>query len=216
MAVAGSYDNNPVRQDMEEAGRIIGADFILNAVLDDEQRIIKCVAGHAEIAHSIGRQVVDDTYGTAISERSDIVLASCGGYPKDLDLYQAQKALNNAARAVKPQGTIILLAECSDGFGNRLFEEYMTKMSLDEIILAIQKQFVLGGHKAAAVARVLKQCDVFLITGMERALVEASGFSYATSPAKALQSAFENLGEKSTIWAMPYAGSTVPLLPSEK
>jgi nickel-dependent lactate racemase len=210
-AESGSYDDNPVRNDIEEAGKMVGIDFILNVVLDEEKRIVKAVAGNPVEAHAAGRQVVDAIYGVTISQRSDIVLASCGGHPKDLNLYQAQKAIENASRAVKPGGAIILLAECPEGIGESVFESYITGMDLDHILSSIAEKFVLGGHKAAAIARVLKKCSVTLVTCMNRDLVESCKLFWAPSAQEALSKAFGELGKCATIWVMPYAGSTVPL-----
>ena len=209
-ARAGSYEDNPVRQDIEQAGQMVGIDFILNVVLDEQKRIVKAVAGDVIRAHAIGRQFVDSIYGAFIPERSDIVLASCGGHPKDLNLYQAQKALENASRAVKPGGTVILMAECSEGLGDGVFTEYMAGMDLDEILNSIVEKFVLGGHKAAAVARVLKKCNVILVTGMDPDLVRTCKFLWAPSVQEALSRAFAELGQAATVWVMPYAGSIVP------
>ncbi|MGE5580273.1 MAG: nickel-dependent lactate racemase [Bacillota bacterium] len=107
-AELGSYDNNPVRQDIEEAGKMIGVDFILNVVLDEKKNIVRAVAGDPVQALAEGREVVDRLYGIPIEREADIVVVSAGGRPKDVNLYQAQKALENATRAVKPGGVIVL------------------------------------------------------------------------------------------------------------
>lgn len=210
------HDHNPLRQDIEEAGKISGLDFILNVVLDDKKRIIKAVAGNPTKAHAVARQVVDETYGAKIQNPADIVLASAGGYPKDVNMYQAQKALYNASRAVKEGGTIILLAECPEGLGESTFEKYMTQMELDEIIESIREKFVLGGHKAAAIARVLKRADLFLVSSMKPELVNQCKMHPFNSVKEALAEAFEKHGPRASVLLMPYAGSTVPLSAGRK
>jgi len=211
-AELGSYDENPVRQDIEEAGRMIGIDFILNVVLDESKRIVRAVAGDTVAAHAVGRREVDALYGVAISGLADIVLVSAGGAPKDVNMYQAQKALENAARAVRPKGTIILVAECPEGLGEPVFEEYMTGFPLDEIIERIRARFVVGGHKAAAIARVLKKADVCLVSAMDEALVRRCKMSPFRRVQEALTAAFEKHGAGASVIVMPYGGSTVPLL----
>jgi nickel-dependent lactate racemase len=231
-ATSGSYDNNPVRQDIEEAGKLIGLNYILNVVLDDEKRIVKAFAGHPQVAHSFARQMVDNLYGVEIPCLADIVVASAGGFPKDVNLYQAQKGLENAAKAVKDGGTIILLAECSEGIGEDIFERYMTCMELEEIIKSIKQRFVLGGHKAAAIARVLLRKEVWLISAMDRDKIiqckltpkvpraiyldsQKVGIDEVSSIMKnALIEALEKTGSDASIWVMPHSGSTVPLLDS--
>ena len=213
-AELGSYEDNPVRQDIEEAGRMIGIDFILNVVLDESKRIVRAVAGDALAAHAVGRREVDALYGVAISGLADIVLVSAGGAPKDINMYQAQKALENAARAVRPGGTLILVAECPEGLGEPVFEEYMTGFPLDEIIERIRARFVVGGHKAAAIARVLKKADVLLVSAMDGELVRRCKVSPFARVQDALTAAFKKHGPNASIIVMPYGGSTVPLLNS--
>lgn len=210
-AVSGRFEDNPVRQDMEEAADLVGLDFILNVVLDENKRIVKAVSGNPRQAHAVARTVVDSIYGVKICKRADIVLASAGGFPKDVNLYQAQKALDNAALAVKDGGTIILLAECREGLGESVFGQYMAEMEVDEILHSIKQRFVLGGHKAAAIARVLKRADVFLVSAMDYELVRRCKLRPFCSIDEALREAFAKHGSEATVLVMPYAGSTVPL-----
>jgi nickel-dependent lactate racemase len=209
-AETGSYEENPVRQDIEEAGRMVGLDFILNVVLDPGKRIVRAVAGHPVAAHAEARRVTDAVYGVEIHKQADIVIASAGGRPKDINLYQAQKGLENAKYAVRDGGIVILLAECPEGLGEANFERYMTGMELDEIIQSVRRKFVLGAHKAAAIARVLKKAGVYLVSAMDKATVERCRLKPFGRFDEALSAAFSELGPDATVWVMPYAGSTVP------
>ena len=211
-AELGSYDENPVRQDIEEAGRMIGVDFILNVVLNEAKHIVRAVAGDPLAAHAAGRREVDTLYGVPISGPTDIVLASAGGRPKDINLYQAQKALENAARAVNVGGTIVLVAECPEGLGEPVFEGYMTGYPLEEIIERIRSHFVLGGHKAAAIARILQKTHVHLVSRMDEGLVRACKMTPFSGVQEALEAAFRKHGSAASVTVMPYGGSAVPLL----
>jgi nickel-dependent lactate racemase len=206
----GSYGDNPVRQDIEEAGKMLRLKFILNVVLDEKKRIVKAVSGDPLAAHAEARRVTDLTYGVKVDSLADIVIASAGGHPKDINLYQAQKALENAKYAVRDGGVIILTAECPEGFGEPVFEKYMTGMDLDEIVESIIAKFVLGGHKAAAVARVIKRVGVYLVSAMDSRTVTRCTMTPFRDLREALASAFAKVGADAKIWVMPYAGSTVP------
>jgi len=197
---------------MEEAGKIIGVDFILNVVLDEKKNIVKAVAGDPVEALAAGRKVVDGLYGISIEKEADIVLVSAGGRPKDVNVYQAQKALENATRAVRQGGVVVLLAECPEGLGEKNFEEYMTGYPLDEIIERIRKRFVLGGHKAAAIARTLKKADIYLASAVDPDLARACKMVPFGSPQEALDAAFAKCGEGSSVLVMPFGGSTVPFV----
>ncbi|MEE3362084.1 MAG: nickel-dependent lactate racemase, partial [Anaerovoracaceae bacterium] len=81
-AYTGHLEGNPVREDIEEAAAMVGADFILNVVLDEDKRIVKAVAGDMTEAHRTGCEFLDRLYAVGIGERADIVIVSQGGAPK--------------------------------------------------------------------------------------------------------------------------------------
>jgi nickel-dependent lactate racemase len=173
-ACAGKLVGNPVREDIEEAAAMVGIDFLLNVVLDEHKQILFAVAGDAVQAHRAGCEFLDTLYLKEIPARADIVLVSQGGAPKDLNLYQTQKALDNAKHAVKPSGVVILIGSCKEGLGERVFEEWMTTSpSPDYMIERIERDFQLGGHKAAAIALVLRNADVYLVSELDPALVRS-------------------------------------------
>ena len=154
-AMAGALDDNPVRQDIDEVVKFVPIDFIVNVVLDEKKTIIKAVAGHYLHAHREGCRFLDRLYKVRIPEKADIVITTPGGFPKDINLNQAQKALDNAKHAVRDNGVIILLASCSEGYGEKVFERWInTSDSPDSLIERIRTNFELGGHKAAAIALV--------------------------------------------------------------
>ena len=95
------------------------------------------------------------------------MIASAGGYPKDINVYQAQKALDNAYQAVKSGGTIILLAECLEGYGEPTFKKWIEEAnSPDDIIKRLNKRFILGDHKAYSIAKLAKEVEVILISSL--------------------------------------------------
>lgn len=211
-ATAGRIEGNPVREDMEEAAALVGPTFLLNVVLDGEKRIVAAVAGDLTQAHRQGCHKVDELYRVPIPQRADIVLASAGGWPKDINLYQAHKALENAAAAVRDGGIIILLAECGEGLGHPVFAEWMTGGDApEELLLRIRERFVLGGHKAAAIAKTLRRgVRVFLVSALEPDLVRKIHFVPFASAQEALAAAQSEMGHAASLAVMPHAGSTLP------
>ncbi len=210
-AHAGNLDSNPLRQDLEQAAAICGVDFIVNVVLDEHKQIVRAVAGDLVEAHREGCKFLDQMYLKKIDSRADIVLVSQGGAPKDLNLYQTQKALDNAKHAVKPGGTIILIGSCREGLGEEVFEQWMLSAPTPEsMIERIGRDFQLGGHKAAAIAMVLKNAEIYLVSELDDDFVEKIFLKPAKSAQDALDRAFARLGPDATVLAMPYGGSTLP------
>jgi lactate racemase len=212
-AAAGRLAGNPVREDLEAGAALVGADFILNVVADGEHRIVAAVAGDMMAAHRRGCEVVAQRGIVEIEQPADVVLVSAGGYPKDVNLYQAQKALDNAAYAVRDGGIIVLVAECEEGFGNTLCEAWLTEAaSPDEVLERIQQEFVLGGHKAAAIAAVLKRAQVYLVSAMPGEVLGRCGFVAFDSASVALQSALDELGPDASVLVLPQGGSVLPVV----
>ena len=215
-AKAGALESNPVRCDIEEVAEFVPIDFIVNVVLDEKKAVIKAVAGHHQLAHREGCKFLDEFYKVKISEKADIVIVSPGGYPKDLNLYQAQKALDNARHAVKPGGIIIWVARAQEGLGQEVFEEWITSAKSPQSILdRIQVDFQLGGHKAAGIANVLVNAQVFLISDMDPEFIRSIFMQPFDEVTRALEEAYSQLGDNVSVMLMPYGGSTLPVLETE-
>ncbi len=210
-ACAGALETNPLRMDIEEAGAICGIDFILNVVLSEHKDILRAVAGHPVEAHRAGCAFLDRLYLKELPRGADVVLVSQGGAPKDLNLYQTQKALDNARHAVNPGGVIVLIGSCKEGLGERVFEEWMTQSeSPRAMIERIGRDFQLGGHKAAAIAMTLEKADVYLVSEQEPDFVRSIFLTPQPTVQAALDAAFAKLGPEATVLTMPYGGSTLP------
>ena len=176
-ACAGNFTNNPVRQDIEEAGKIAAIDFIFNVILDDKKNIIAAVAGKNNEAFLEGIKIYDLFYSITTNKKADIVITSPGNYPKDINLYQAQKALENVKEIVKDGGEIILVASCSEGFGEDVFEEWMKDSNnYEKLYKRIKEKFVLGGHKAVAVSKLMTKAKVSILSDFSTQVTNKIGF----------------------------------------
>lgn len=212
-ACAGNLEENPVRDDINEAGAKLGLDFILNAVLDEHKNIVYAAAGSVSEAHTEACKYLDRMYRCPIGQKADIVLVSQGGAPKDANLYQTQKALENAKYAVKDGGTIIVIGACPEGLGSAKFESWFKEASCpSELIERAQTNFELGGHKAAAIAMVLDFAEIDLVSEMDPAFVESLFLTPKESAQQALDDALKKYGDNASIIAMPYGGATLPVL----
>ena len=215
LACAGNISSNPLRKDIEEAADICGVDFILNVVLDEHKKIIRAVAGDVTKAHREGCKFLDTLYQKRIAEKADIVLVSQGGAPKDLNLYQTQKALDNAKHAVKDGGTVILIGSCKEGLGEKTFETWMLEAKQPkELIERVRADFQLGGHKAAAIAMVLARAEIYLVSDLEADFVENIFMKPFGSVQEAFDAAMKKHGPDAAVLVMPYGGSTLPKVES--
>ncbi|MDO4616778.1 MAG: nickel-dependent lactate racemase [Lachnospiraceae bacterium] len=211
-ACAGKLEGNPIREDIEEAGKICGIHYIVNAVLDEHKKIVFCTAGDSVKAHRVACSYLDQMYRKNIPEKADIVLVSQGGAPKDANLYQTQKALDNAKHAVKDGGTIILIGACNEGLGSKKFEEWLVQSETShEMVVRIGKDFQLGGHKAAAIAMILEYASIDLVSEMEDDFVRSIFMNPQPSAQKAFDDCMAKYGPDAKVIAMPFGGATLPI-----
>ncbi|MBI6873785.1 nickel-dependent lactate racemase [Clostridium aciditolerans] len=210
-ARTGNIETNPVRIDIDAVEKFVPIDFIVNVVLDSSKKIIKAVAGHYIDAHREGCRFLDSFYKINIKEKADIVITTPGGYPKDLNLYQAQKALDNSKHAVKDGGIIILVASCKEGLGEKVFEQWMLSFEKSEdMIEEIKRNFQLGGHKAAAIAMILKKAKIFLVSELEPDFVRSIFMEPFSDVQSAVDAAFNEKSDNAKVILMPFGGSTLP------
>ncbi|MEG1821553.1 MAG: nickel-dependent lactate racemase [Clostridiales bacterium] len=212
MAKVGCIEGNPVREDMEEILNFLSIDFILNVVLNEKKEIVGAVAGDAIGAHRAGCKILDRIYKQYIDELADIVIASPGGLPKDLNVYQTQKALDNAQWAVKKDGIIILVGQCKEGYGEATFEAWLNEAnSPDDLLNRIGREFKLGGHKAAAIAAVTKKAHVYLVSALAKEKVDKLYMTAFQDLETAFTAALNAKGSKATVYAMTVGGTTLPV-----
>ncbi len=134
----GSFPDNPLHRELIEIARMARHDFMIDVALTRTRGIAAVFAGEPEAAHAQAVEFVRESTLAAVEEPADLVITTSGGYPLDLTFYQAVKGVTAASHVVKPGGTILLLAECSEGLGGPEFSELVRSSSdwrtlLDEL-----------------------------------------------------------------------------------
>lgn len=214
-----SFEHNPLRQDIEEIGRLFGVHFALNAVLNGDKEIVKAVSGSPQAVMQSGIPLSQEFCQVKTSgEKYDLVIASVGGAPKDINFYQSQKALTHASLFTRDGGTIILVAECPEGSGSRLYEEFMEGVETpQEVFEKFQAMgFRVGPHKAFQVARIAARVQIILVSEMPTSLVSRLLITPAITLPAALDLAAARLSTHSPlqdlrIAVLPRATNTIPV-----
>jgi lactate racemase len=202
----GNLVGNPVHEDMVEAARKVGPSFVLNTVLDRAQRVTHAFAGELEEAHLAGCHVVDELYRFPSAEPADLVVASAGGHPFDLNLIQAVKALFNHREAVREGGTFILAAEAAGGV-LRGMKEWMSWADRATLGAAIQTSYNLAAHNSLMLAELEDRAKLVLVSRLPPDEALALGFV----PAATLQDAVDHAwarGRPRTIRVIPQGNAT--------
>jgi nickel-dependent lactate racemase len=207
-SISGRLDS-PVRADMEDAAEVSGLDLILNVVCNSSKEIVRATAGDFLAAHRAGAEVVDAMYRRAVNP-AEIVITCAGGRPKDINLFQAYKALDNARGAAVEGGTIILLAECSEGLGNSAFERWAREADCaEDCVERFGREYEFGGHKAALIAREALRHQLILVSGMKPEQARMCFFEPAETLEEALAMARERQGKDVGLLVMPHGDLTL-------
>ena len=211
-AEMGKLHGNPVYEDQIEATEMLRPSFLLNVVLNEKKEFLRIFAGDYIQAHLQACEFVEQIYGTEIPEPDDLVIASCGGYPKDINVYQLQKTMDNAWLAVRQGGVVLILGECCEGVGSEEYLKWMKEYKTPERIeKEIRANFLVGAHKAYAVTRLLKKAEFILVSGLDPALARTLLFTPAKNMDEALALAREKVGPRPRVILMPQGSLTVPL-----
>lgn len=205
---------NPSHEDMMEVAAFLKADFIINVVPNLDGDIAGIFTGNWISAWLKATQLVDQIFGVSIEEQADIVIASAGGYPKDINLYQSQKTIDNAVYAMKKGGIAIILAECPDiKEPNEFFDwfHYPTAFDMEK---AVRDNFLISGWVAVRQLEYANLGHIILVTQEKNIeLAKNAGVQGVATMKEALAIAYEKCGSDSPKFTiMPQGANTFPIL----
>lgn len=212
--VSGNISHNIMHDDQREHGCAVEADFLINTVANTEGKVAKFVCGHWEDAWLEGTQLVEKIYGVDINGLADCVIATAGGYPKDINLYQGVKTQVNAVGACKPGGVVILLMELDDIAEPAEFIDWFETRDLREREIKLRNGFTVPGFISLHLGEDFQKYHHILVTKPEnKETCDRVGIDVVTSIDDALAHAAKILGrEDYTVNIMPLASNTVPML----
>ncbi len=212
----GTYDGNPARDDVEEIGRMIRVDLALNAILDERRDIAEVVAGAPVAVMLAGIDRVRRRCAVEVDQEYAVVVSSPGGHPKDINVYQAQKAVQSAALIVRSGGTIVLVAACPEGSGSEHYETWVAdKRSNDEVLDAFAAEpFRIGPHKAFQLARDAARARLIVCSELPADLADRLLLDVAPDLQSAIDEAIADLPDGERIAVLPRAPRVIPFAAS--
>ena len=160
-------EGNAVNDECESIAEIINPSFGINSVVDERGRVVRVLAGHWRRAHRAACQEYLATHSVSIENKRDVVVASCGGLPHDINLIQAHKALDMAARACTEGGTIFLLAECREGFGRHDFLKWFGEENSSTLAGRLRHAYEVNGQTAWALLVKAERYRVLLLSTLD-------------------------------------------------
>jgi nickel-dependent lactate racemase len=211
-ACTANLDGNPVHQAILEAAKMVEPDFLLNTVLNSDKRIVRVFCGDLEKAHFEGCKLARALYTVPLERPVDLAIVSCGGHPKDINFIQAHKALDYGVHAVRPGGTVILLAACPDGFGNATFYDWFNYEDLDIFEKALRSRYEINGQTAFSTLSKARTWRVILVSEFTSEQTTKMGMEKAESLDEALQMAYKQLPDNPQVVVIPDGGTILPVI----
>lgn len=210
-------EGNPIHEDMMEACAMLEPDFLVNTVFTPEGAVSEVVAGHWYEAWEKGCQDLLKMAGVKIKELADVVIASTGGYPKDLNLYQSMKCHMNATFAVKKGGIMIFTMDCEDIKEPAIFTDCFSRSNMEQFEKDIRAFFTVPAFVAFKTRCIINDVTAYLVTRPENFdFVKRTGHIPCATLEEAWALAQEKLAEQGkndyTITIMGHGSATLPIL----
>ena len=212
-SMSGMLRGGECHEDMVEVAAFAKPDFIINLVPTPEGKLAAFFAGNWMTAWEAGTKLVDEIYGVAIPAKADIVVTTAGGYPKDINMYQTGKTMDNACYAVKKGGVVVLLSECPDIAEPEEFSQWFQYDTKRDMEAALRAGFTIPGWVALKEIECSDIATFIMVTKEENFdFVRKVGLTPVASLDEALAKAKEICPvEKPQYIVMPQGANTVPL-----
>jgi nickel-dependent lactate racemase len=203
----GLLDGNAVHEECDRIADLINPSFSINSVVDEKGRAVRLYAGHWRTAH---RRACDEYFADhtiKISSRRDLVIASCGGFPWDINLIQVHKTLDMAAHACNAGGVIILLAECGDGLGRSDFLKWFAQKDSRALESLLHEAYEVNGQTAWSLLVKAEMYRIYLVSELAHDDVR----SMRMIPARTLDQALNDSGKTDAGYILPRGAAILPV-----
>ncbi len=206
----GNIYQNPVYEDIIEAVKSVPVDFSINLVFGQNQNLIDAFCGNMNSSFQKACIKISQTNVVAIPELADVVIASAGGWPNDINLIQAYQSIHFAVRALKPNGDLIILSECGEGFGNNDFLSWFENYNQNELGKTFSSNFKMNADTIISLKHKLDSYNIYLISEMSDADVKKIGFFPISNIQEAFEQVFSSDTEAKKVYIIPNASVLLP------
>ncbi len=184
-ATTGNLKNNPVHSDLVEAVMIARRGktfFSINTILNDENKIIDLVCGDLFTAHIEACERLKRYTTIEVEHKYDNLIVSAGGFPKDINMVQAQKSIDRITNIVKDGGNIFFFAECIDGYGNTYFKDFFDIPTAKEMFDTLLKDYQINRQTAYNLKSITERFNCYLFSNFSKEDTERMGFKKINTP----------------------------------
>ena len=218
----GSLRDNPFSATLWEIVSRIHFKFAVNIIADKDGKVSALAAGDPKAVHQTLVDRARHIMLVTIPHHVDMVVAGIG-HPKDVNLYQASRAVTYLAWAptpiLKPNGVIIIAAHAREGVGRGTGEQnfYHCYQAHEDIKTMLdrlrQKGFAPGAQRAYMLGKALMHHKVFVVGATCPYEVRKLGMTPFTNMVDALTEGKKRIQtEPAEVLVVPHALQTLPTL----
>ncbi|HEX8138763.1 MAG TPA: nickel-dependent lactate racemase [Pyrinomonadaceae bacterium] len=204
----GLLDGNAVHEECERIAAEVAPSFLINTVTDERGRVVSVYAGDWRLAHRKGCEDYAQQHSLRIDGRAELVIASCGGAPYDINLIQAHKTLDMAAHACVEGGAIILVAQCADGLGRADFLKWFESESSRALEARLREAYEVNGQTAWSLLVKAEKHRVHLVSELPDEAVRRMRMI----PSRTLEEAIGQVGASGEGYIMPRGATLLPVV----
>jgi len=209
----GKVKDNPLNDDMCEAAAMVPQLYMVNLVMNAEMQLAEIYAGHYLTSWQKACEAVDRIYRVAVPEKADAIIASCGGFPKDMSLYQGTKTIDNVETGLKPGGTLILLIEARDGGGPAEYFGWIDDLLGGTMEKRLREHFTVPGYIFLLNCEQAHRYNILMLTSVPQETVAPMGLK-AFSDVDELMKAAHLEGK--SLYVIPNGSTVVPYVKEKK
>ena len=174
--------DNPLNGDMCEAADMIPHFFVINLVMNTDMQLSKITAGHWRDSWLSACDAVQAMYALPIRELADVIITSCGGYPKDMSLYQGTKTIDNVETGLKIGGTLVLIAECREGGGPAEYFDWLQSLERGTLDSDLRANFTIPGYIFYLNCEQAQRYNIVMLTTADKDALSKMGIKAYSDP----------------------------------
>jgi nickel-dependent lactate racemase len=172
----GRIAGNPVAEDLRDVARLLPPAVVWTTWDEGTRGAVD--ARVEDYAATCARYAAPRRVGAPAS--ASLVVASAGGWPRDVDVVQSHKALLHAARYTAPGGRIVFHAGCREGAGSAAMERWLARADRGDLEAAARAAYDLNAQTAISLAAIGAAHDVTWFA--ERPLPELARWGFDVRP----------------------------------
>ena len=205
----GVLDTNPLNLDMCEAAAMLDNLFMINLVMNGDMKLSSIFSGHWHSSWLQGCDEVNRIYQVPVKQKADVIITSCGGYPKDMSLYQGTKSIDNVESGLKEGGTLIILMEAIEGGGAPAYFDWLESLKKGTIAEDLRKGFTIPGYIFFLNCEQAHRYRIMMLTTVDPEIVKPMGIEAYSNINELLKAADI---EGKTTYIIENASTVIPVV----